>query len=130
MMIDTHTHVIPKYVDLAVQAMDRAGIARSVTLEWHDGFGDTLKRHLEVFNAYGDRFIVFGNVDWRRINEKGFADAAARQMAEDIAAGMRGLKIYKALGLDYRHENGEFCALTTRRWMRSGHRPASWEFPS
>ena len=108
MIIDTHTHVIPKYVDLAVQAMDRAGIARSVTLEWHDGFGDTLKRHLEIFNAYGDRFIVFGNVDWRRINEKGFADAAARQMAEDVAAGMRGLKIYKALGLDYRHENGEF----------------------
>ena len=60
MIIDTHTHVIPKYVDLAVQAMDRAGIARSVTLEWHDGFGDTLKRHLEIFNAYGDRFIVFG----------------------------------------------------------------------
>ena len=108
MMIDAHTHVFPQYAGLAVEAMDRAGIAWSVTLEWHDGFGDTLKRHLETFNAYDGRFVVFGNVDWRQINEKGFAARAARQMAEDAAAGMAGLKIYKALGLEYRHENGEF----------------------
>ncbi len=106
-IIDAHTHVRPQYAHLAVEVMDRCGIERSVTLEWHDGFGDTLKRHLEVFGRYPGRFDVFGNVDWRRINERGFGEAAARGMADDVAAGMRGLKVYKALGLDYRHANGE-----------------------
>jgi len=106
-ILDAHTHVFPQYAHLAVEVMDRCGIERSVTLEWHDGFGDTLKRHLEVFVRCPGRFIVFGNVDWRRINERGFAEAAAKAMAEDVSAGMRGLKVFKALGLEYRHPNGE-----------------------
>jgi predicted TIM-barrel fold metal-dependent hydrolase len=106
-IIDAHTHVFPQYADLAVEVMDRCGIRCSVTLEWHDGFGDTLKRHLEVFGRYPGRFIVFGNVDWTRINEPGFGDVAAKQMEQDVAAGMRGLKVYKALGLEYRRADGK-----------------------
>lgn len=106
-IIDAHTHVFSQYADLAVEVMDRCGISCSVTLEWHDGFGDTLKRHLEVFGRYPGRFIVFGNVDWSRINEPGFGDAAAKQMEQDVAAGMRGLKVYKALGLEYRRPDGK-----------------------
>ena len=79
-IIDAHTHVLPHYAHLAMEVMDRCGIGCSVTLEWHDGFGDGLKRHLEVFDRHPGRFIVFGNVDWRRINEPGFGEAAARQM--------------------------------------------------
>jgi predicted TIM-barrel fold metal-dependent hydrolase len=107
-IIDMHTHVFPQYVNLAVEVLDRCGIESCVTLEWHDGFGDTLRRHLETFNAYPGRFIVFGNVDFKRINEPDFGEKAARQMEKDVAAGMRGLKIYKALGLEYRHPDGSF----------------------
>jgi predicted TIM-barrel fold metal-dependent hydrolase len=105
-IIDAHTHVQPQHVDLAVEVMDRAGIACSVTLAWHDGFGATLRRQLEAFARHPGRWVVFGNVDWRRINERGFADAAARQLERDVAAGLRGLKVYKALGLEYRHADG------------------------
>jgi predicted TIM-barrel fold metal-dependent hydrolase len=123
-IIDAHTHVLPQYADLAVRAMDRAGIEKTVTLEWHDGFGEALVKHLAIFNRYPGRFIVFGNVDFKRINEKDFARAAADQMRKDAAAGMRGIKIYKALGLDYRQANGELWRIDDERldpiWAAAG----------
>jgi len=107
-IIDAHTHVFPQYADLAVAVMDRCGIDCVVTLAWHDGFGAGLQRQLRAFDAYPGRFVVFGNVDWSRINEPSFGTAAALQVAQDVRAGMRGLKVYKALGLEYRHPDGSF----------------------
>lgn len=107
-IFDIHTHVFTQYVDLAVEVMDQCGVQCAGTLEWHDGFGDTLKRHLEIFNAYPGRFVVFGNIDWSRINEPRFAEKAAKEMEKDVAAGMRGLKVYKALGLEYRCRDESF----------------------
>ncbi len=123
-VIDAHTHVLPQHADLAVEVMDICGIDRIITLEWHDGFAETLKKHLEVFNSYGNRFVVFGNVDWSRINEKDFGETAARQIEEDAAAGMHGLKIYKALGLEYRRASGEFWRISDPEldpiWAKAG----------
>jgi len=123
-VIDAHTHVFPQYADLAVRVMDRSGIDWSVTLAWHDGFGDSLRAQLAIFNRYPGRFVVFGNVDFRRINEPHFAVRAAEQMERDVAAGMRGLKIYKALGLEYTHEDGAFWRIDDERldpiWAKAG----------
>ena len=123
-IIDVHTHVFPQYADLAVEVMDRCGVERCVTLEWHDGFGETLRRHLELFNRYAGRFIVFGNVDWSRINQRGFGERAARQMERDASAGMRGFKVYKALGLSYRRRNGQLWRVNDRQfdpiWATAG----------
>jgi len=123
-IIDAHTHVFPQYADLAVRVMDRVGISSVVTLEWHDGFGSTLQEHLRTFNHYPGRFVVFGNLDFRRINEPNFAHEAAQQMERDVEAGMRGLKIYKALGLEYRHPDGSFWRINDERldpiWEKAG----------
>ena len=123
-IIDAHTHVFGQYVDLAVRVMDETGVSWSITAEWHDGFGQTLVDHMQVFNAYPGRFAVFGNVDWKRINEPGFAKAAARRMARDADAGIRGLKIYKALGLEYKHPNGTFWRIDDEAldpiWAKAG----------
>jgi predicted TIM-barrel fold metal-dependent hydrolase len=123
-IIDAHTHVAPQYAKLAVEVMDRCGIDCVVTLEMHDGFGESLERHLEVFGAYPGRFIVFGNVDWCRRDEVGFGQAAAEQMERDVAAGMRGLKVYKALGLAYRHRNGDWVRIDEAAydpiWAKAG----------
>ncbi len=107
-VFDIHTHVFPRYAALAVEAMDRSGIEASVVLAWHDGFGGGLQRHIEAFAKYPGRFITFGNIDFSQINEPDFARNAAAQMERDAAAGMRGLKVYKALGLDYRRPDGRF----------------------
>jgi len=123
-IVDAHTHVFPQYADLAVRVMDQVGISCSVTLEWHDGFGATLQEHLKTFNRYPGRFVVFGNVDFRRINESNFAREAAQQMEKDVESGMRGLKVYKALGLEYRHPDGTFWRVNDERldpiWEKAG----------
>ncbi len=123
-IIDAHTHVFPQFADLAVAVMDRCSIERCVTLEWHDGFGSTLQDHLTIFNRYPGRFTVFGNVDFRRINEPDFGRTAAEQLERDVVSGMRGLKIYKALGLEYRETNGEFWRINDPRldpiWAKAG----------
>ena len=107
-IIDVHTHIDSQYVDLAVRWMDRCAIDSVVTLGWQDAFGERLKKDLEVFAAYSGRFTVFSNVDWSRVNDKGFGEGAARQLEENVARGVRGLKVFKSLGLEYRHANGEF----------------------
>ncbi len=123
-IIDAHTHVFPRYAGLAVRAMDRCGVERAVTLEWHDGYGEQLREHLQVFRRYPGRFTVFGNVDFSRINEARFAATAAEEMERDVEAGMKGIKIYKALGLEYRHPNGEFWRANDERldpiWAKAG----------
>jgi len=123
-IIDAHTHVFPQYADLAVEVMDRCGIERVVTLEWHDGFGDSLREHMKVFARHEGRFVVFGNVDFERINEPGFAGAAAEQMAVGVDAGMRGVKVYKALGLEYRDDQGHLWRINDERldpiWAKAG----------
>ena len=123
-IIDAHTHVFPQYAEMAVAVMDAVGIECCVTAEWHDGFGETLKRHLEIFNRFPGRFIVFGNVDFSKINEPDFAVKAAERMERDVEAGMRGLKIYKALGLEYKDEQGNFWRVNDERldpiWAKAG----------
>jgi uncharacterized protein len=106
-IIDAHTHVLPEYAGLAVEVMDRCGVDWSVVLAWHDGFDDGLEAYVTAFGPYPGRFILFGNVDWTRINEPDFGDYAAEQISRGFDRGMRGLKIYKALGLEYRQLNGD-----------------------
>ncbi len=123
-IVDAHTHVFAAFAELAIRAMDRFGVERAVTLEWHDGFGAALRDHLAVFGRYPGRFTVFGNVDFGRINEPRFAQIAAEQMERDVEAGMRGLKIYKAFGLEYRHPDGALWRIDDERlepiWEKAG----------
>ncbi len=123
-VIDVHTHVLPQYAQVAVEVMDECELECVVTLEWHNGFGEALREHLAIFNAHPGRFVVFGNVDFGRINEPGFGEAAASQMEKDVEAGMRGLKAYKALGLKYRDANGELWHVSDERldpiWAKAG----------
>jgi predicted TIM-barrel fold metal-dependent hydrolase len=123
-IIDIHTHVFPEYADLAVQVMDRTGVECSAVMAWHNGFGDGLKEHIRAFSAYPGRFAVFGNIDFSKVNEPDFGEKAALQMERGVEAGMRGLKIYKALGLEYKDRNKKFIRVNDSRldpvWAKAG----------
>ncbi len=106
-IIDAHTHVAPRYAEMAAEVMENCGISTSVMLGWDETFGDTLKRHLDIFSRFPGRFIVFGNIDWSRINKRGFGEWAVRQIEEGAKSGMRGIKIFKNLGLGLRKKSGE-----------------------
>jgi uncharacterized protein len=94
----------------------------AVIVNFTGGFGETFKQQVAKFSS--DRFIVFANIDWSRIDEPEFGRQAARQLEEDVKAGARGLKIFKSLGLTIKDKTGKFVAIDDPRldpiWAKAG----------
>ncbi|MFC0184563.1 Predicted metal-dependent hydrolase, TIM-barrel fold [Pseudarcicella hirudinis] len=52
-----------------------------------------------VRKFYPDRFVVFTNIDFSKIGEKGWTEKAVQTLSDDVKLrGAQGLKIYKNLG--------------------------------
>ncbi|PYQ24155.1 MAG: hypothetical protein DMF79_02340, partial [Acidobacteria bacterium] len=103
--IDVHNHVndarggdraIP--VDELLARMDRLNLKRIVILtgKWGDALQKVVDR---MVKPHPDRFTVFTEPDWSRIDEPGFGEAMAAQVKDAVARGARGLKVTKVLGL-------------------------------
>jgi uncharacterized protein len=127
--IDVHNHVndarggsrLPLPELLA--RMDRVNVARLVILT--GAWGDRLQKVLdETVKPHPQRFTVFTQLDWSRIDEPGFGDAMAAQVRDAAARGARGLKILKELGLGVREKGGNLLAVDDRRldpvWAECG----------
>jgi predicted TIM-barrel fold metal-dependent hydrolase len=122
--VDAHNHQwqMPDQ-DLAelVREMDALNMAVMVNLsgrgfrrvEQPDGstrFGTDdaafLKRAVEnAERSAPGRFVVFTNIDLAGLGEPGWGERTLAELSADVAAGARGLKIYKSLGLTA--EDGE-----------------------
>lgn len=105
-IIDAHTHILPEYVKLAVEVMDRLGIETCVNLAWHDGFDEGLERYLKAARDHPGRFITFGNLELKRLNEPDFVTRSLEQIRAGARGGMSGLKIYKNLGMEFKKADG------------------------
>ena len=83
-----------------VAQMDAIGLRTMVNLSGSSG--DRLSQQVKNAKAkYPGRFVVFANVDWSRVNDPGFAAAAAAQLERDVKeGGAVGLKVFKNLGMD------------------------------
>ncbi len=100
--VDVHSHHrgVPDraYVESLIRAMD--GMNMAVLVNLSGGSGPGLARMVEALEGRRPgRFAVFANLDFSGIGEPGWGERAARQLAEDVASGARGLKIFKSLGL-------------------------------
>ncbi|WP_242886738.1 amidohydrolase family protein [Actinomadura litoris] len=108
--IDAHNHLgrwltgdwtIPDVKSL-LALMDACGVETIVNL---DGRWDAeLEANLDRYDrAYPDRFLTFCHVDWARLGRPG---ALAESLRKSVAAGARGLKVWKDLGLHIRDDSG------------------------
>jgi len=89
-----------------VREMDSLNVQAIVNLS--GGTGDVLKRTLRCLDrAYEGRFVTFCNVDWDSVGGPGWIERATAQLEADVAAGARGLKIFKRLGLQARDDKGK-----------------------
>jgi predicted TIM-barrel fold metal-dependent hydrolase len=112
-VVDGHNHIAvtgPRAAGLDVGAlvatMDEVGVKTIVNLS--GGWGDELKRSLATLDeAHPGRFCTFCNVHWGGAGAPGWAEAATKQLAADVGAGARGLKIFKQLGLEWRDCDGK-----------------------
>ena len=89
-----------------VAAMDEAGVDVLVNLDgrWGSELADNLARY-DV--AHTGRFVTFCQADWSLLDTAG---ALTDQLARSAAAGARGLKIWKDLGLTVRDGSGRLVA--------------------
>jgi len=87
-------------------------------------WGDELKRNLEHWDArYPGRFVSFCNVDFAGFGSPGWTERAVAQLRADVAAGARGLKIYKELGLRHHDVRGKLFLPNDPRLVLPVQRP-------
>ena len=108
-VIDVHSHqrgnMSRERLDQVVADMDALNLQVLVNLS--GGTGERLRTRVENMEGpYPDRFVTFANVDFSGIDDPEFGEKAAAQLERDVAAGARGLKIYKNLGLTLKDGTG------------------------
>ncbi len=108
--IDVHNHQDSRMPEgelkQLVTDMDRIHLRIMINLS--GGYGDELKEGVANMKGhYPDRFIVFANMNFTRIDEPGYSDRVAGQLASDVKNGAQGLKIFKNFGMDLKDTHGQ-----------------------
>lgn len=124
--IDVHNHqwVMPvQDLSKLVTEMDSLNMAIMVNLS---GFrGKYLEWALDnVKEHYPNRFALFMNVNFENLDDAGWPDETLAMMDEAVKNGVKGLKVYKSLGLTDEDNNGKRIAVDDPRldpiWAKCG----------
>jgi predicted TIM-barrel fold metal-dependent hydrolase len=121
-VIDMHNHVndpgsihgeeVPP-ADV-VKAMDQANVKKIVILTGM--WGEKLQGVLDkMVKPYPDRFIVFTQMDWSKIDDPEFSAKMVAQLDDAVRRGARGLKVLKNLGLGVKDKSGKLVAIDDPR---------------
>ena len=125
-VIDIHDHLGDmSKAKQYLEAMDKAGVWMCINL---DGLskGDFYKQSLSklqdpMINA---RLKVFFNPDFSKIDEPDFGKKEAAKLEEAVKMGVRGLKIFKELGLTVKDKTGKIVSVDDPRidpiWAKCG----------
>jgi len=112
--VDAHAHLgrwltgerwavpdVAAFVDL----MDSCRIIAVVNLDGR--WGDELEENLDRYDrSHPGRFATFCHVDWALLREPGAEAKLAGSLERSVAAGARGLKVWKDLGLRVQDAGG------------------------
>ena len=124
--IDVHSHqwTMPiQNLDGLVSEMDSLNMGVMVNLSGYRGkllewSLDNVKKH------YANRFAVFINLNFEKLDDAGWPQNALVQLEEGVKQGVKGLKVYKDLGLTDKDNNGNRIAVDDPRlnaiWAKCG----------
>ena len=115
-VIDFHTHITITHqengsltlkqnatAEECLAVMNRKNIRMMVDLT--GGYGENLKTAIRSLQTpHPDRFLVFVEPAWDRVAEPGYAAYQADEIQRAHAAGARGIKVLKTLGLYAREQ--------------------------
>jgi predicted TIM-barrel fold metal-dependent hydrolase len=94
--------------------MDRANVKKVVILTGM--WGEKLQGVLDkMVKPYPDRFVVFTQMDWSKIDDPQFGAKMVEQMHDAVRRGARGLKVLKDLGLGVKDKSGKLVAIDDPR---------------
>ena len=121
-VIDVHNHVndavgingaeIPPAE--VIRRMDAANVQKIVILTglW----GDKLQTVIDkMVKPYPDRFMVFTQIDYSKIDDRNFAAESVAQLDDAVRRGARGVKVLKDLGLGVKDKSGKFIPVDDPR---------------
>lgn len=124
-VIDIHNHLralenMPKYLE----EMDKAGVWMCVSLDGRSE-KDFYKQHLKASaDVSKERMLVFFAPDWSRIDEPDFGRKEAEKLEQAVKMGVRGLKVFKSLGLTVKDKSGKIVPVDDPRidpiWEKCG----------
>lgn len=125
-VIDIHNHLgdLDK-MKTYLEEMDKGGVYIAVSLDGHSK-NDFYKKHLKVSQSLSpSRLLVFFAPDWQRIvDEPGFEKQEAQRLEEAAKLGIRGVKVFKSLGLSIRDKSGKVVPVDDPRfdpiWAKCG----------
>lgn len=121
-VIDVHNHVndaggihgadVP--AEQVVKIMDAANLKKIVILTGN--WGEKLQGVLDkMVKAYPDRFMVFTQIDYSKIDDANFGAEMVEQLDDSVRRGARGLKVLKDLGLGVKDKSGKLVAVDDPR---------------
>lgn len=124
-VIDIHNHLRDlSKTEYYLQQMDEAGVWITIGL---DGYSkdDFYKKHLEASQKVSkERFHIYFSPDFSKIEEPNFGINEAKKLEEAVKMGVRGLKIFKSLGLEFTDKTGELVRVDDPRidpiWAKCG----------
>lgn len=100
----THDWVVPD-VGVFVALMAECHVSHVVNLDGR--WGDELDANLARYDrAFPERFSTFCHVDWALLTEPGATARLVDSLVASAAAGAKGLKVWKDLGLTVRDASG------------------------
>lgn len=107
-VVDVHTHLgrwltrdgswMQPDVGKLLSIMDAANVATLINLDGR--WGAELEENLDRWDrAHPGRFVTFCHLDWRLLDQRRGVGALVDGLAASAAAGARGIKVWKDLGL-------------------------------
>jgi predicted TIM-barrel fold metal-dependent hydrolase len=122
-VVDFHQHVNERVgekglaypPDKLIPLMDAFNVRTLVILTGPSG-AELDRLVATLVKPHPGRFVVFTQVDWSRVEERGFGRKAAAQIRDSFARGARGLKVLKELGLYVRDKKGQLVKIDDPRW--------------
>ena len=124
-VIDIHDHLRDmRNAQTYLEEMDKAGVWMCINLDGRTA-NDAYKQTLEVAKAASnERFKVFVTPDFSKIDEPDFGKKEAAKLEEAVKLGVRGLKIFKSLGLTFKDKSGRLIRVDDPRidpiWAKCG----------
>jgi predicted TIM-barrel fold metal-dependent hydrolase len=124
--IDVHNHqwIMPiQDLEDLVMEMDSLNMGVMVNLS---GFrGKILEWSLDnVAENYPDRFVVFLNINFENLDDPGWPEEPLMMLEEGVKQGVKGLKVYKELGLNDQDNDGNRIPVNDPRldpiWAKCG----------
>lgn len=130
--IDVHAHLgrwlsrgrwMQEDLSTLLRQLEQCNIAGIVNLDGR--WGDELEANLDRYDrVHPGQFATFCHVDWNLLRERDDASALVQSLERSVAAGAKGLKVWKDLGLRARDRHGRLIKPNDPRvaqvWLAAG----------